>query len=63
MTTRDIHAQIKDLYGVEVSAEMVSKITDRILPMVQEWQSRPLEASIPLYLWTQFITKYEKINR
>jgi len=47
MTTRDIHAQIKDLYGVEVSAEMVSKITDRILPMVQEWQSRPLEAIYP----------------
>jgi len=47
MTTRDIHAQIQDLYGVEVSPEMVSKITERILPMVQEWQSRPLEAIYP----------------
>lgn len=47
MTTRDIHAQIQDLYGVEISAEMVSKITDRVLPMVQEWQSRPLEAIYP----------------
>ena len=32
MSTRDIHDQLKDLYGVELSAEMVSKITDRILP-------------------------------
>lgn len=46
MSTRDIHAQIQDLYDIEVSAEMVSKITDKILPMVQEWQSRPLE---PVY--------------
>lgn len=47
MSTRDIHAQIQDLYDIEVSAEMVSKITDKILPMVQEWQSRPLEAVYP----------------
>ena len=42
MSTRDIHDQLKDLYGVELSAEMVSKITDRILPQVKEWQTRPL---------------------
>ncbi|HHU16741.1 MAG TPA: IS256 family transposase, partial [Clostridiales bacterium] len=42
MTTRDIHAQIRDLYDVEISAEMVSKITDRVLPLMQEWQNRPL---------------------
>ncbi len=47
MSTRDIHAQIQDLYDIEVSAEMVSKITDKILPMVQEWQSRPLEPVYP----------------
>jgi putative transposase len=44
MSTRDIHDQIKDLYGVEVSAEMVSKITDHIIPSIKEWQSRPLES-------------------
>lgn len=47
MSTRDIHAQIQDLYDIEVSAEMVSKITDKILPMVQEWQSRSLEPVYP----------------
>jgi len=47
MTTRDIGAEIKDLYGVDVSAEKVSKITDRILPEIKEWQSRPLEHIYP----------------
>ena len=39
MSTRDIHDQIQELYGMELSAEMVSKITDRILPEIKEWQS------------------------
>lgn len=42
MSTRDIHDQLKDLYGIELSADMVSKMTDRILPEVKEWQNRPL---------------------
>jgi hypothetical protein len=41
--TRDIHDQIKDIYGVEISAEMVSKITDHVVPEIKEWQNRPLE--------------------
>jgi len=45
MTTRDISEQVKSLYGVEISAETVSNITNRILPIVSEWQSRPLEKS------------------
>ncbi len=47
MSTRDIHDQLKDLYGIELSAEMVSKITDKILPQVKEWQSRPLAPIYP----------------
>ena len=47
MSTRDIHDQIQELYGMELSAEMVSKITDRILPEIKEWQSRPLNAVYP----------------
>ncbi|WP_443659034.1 IS256 family transposase [Clostridium algidicarnis] len=43
MTTRDITEQIKGLYDVEISAETVSNITNRILPLVTEWQNRPLE--------------------
>lgn len=47
MSTRDIHDQLQDLYGIELSAEMVSKITDKILPEVKEWQSRPLNPVYP----------------
>jgi len=47
MSTRDIHDQIQDLYGMEMSAEMVSKITDRILPEIREWQSRLLNPVYP----------------
>ena len=47
MSTRDIHDQLQDLYGIEMSAEMVSKITDKILPEIREWQSRPLNLVYP----------------
>lgn len=43
MTTRDISEQVKNLYDVDLSSEMVSNITNRILPVVAEWQNRPLE--------------------
>lgn len=43
MTTRDITAQVKNLYDIEISAEMVSNITNKIIPVVTEWQNRPLE--------------------
>ena len=43
MTTRDIAEQVKNLYNVEISAEMVSNITNRIIPVVTDWQNRPLE--------------------
>lgn len=42
MSTRDIHAHMQDIYGVEVSSDMVSTITDKVLPLVADWQSRPL---------------------
>ena len=43
MTTRDISSHLRDVYGVEASAEMISHMTDRILPIAKEWQNRPLE--------------------
>ena len=44
MTTNDISAHIEDIYGIEVSDSLVSRITDKILPVVKEWQQRPLES-------------------
>ena len=43
MSTRDINKHIQEIYGVDISAEMVSKITDKIIPLIEEWQNRPLE--------------------
>ena len=44
MTTSDIENHIRDIYGLEVSDTTVSRITDKILPIVKEWQQRPLES-------------------
>ena len=43
MTTSDIEAHIGDIYGLDCSDTTISRITDKILPIVREWQSRPLE--------------------
>jgi transposase-like protein len=47
MTTRDISSHIKDIYGFGLSESMVSKITNKILPTIEEWQSRPLDKIYP----------------
>lgn len=48
MTTRDINDHMKDIYGVDVSATMISTITDKVLPLVTEWQNRPLSSLYPI---------------
>ena len=48
MSTRDIQAFIDNLYGVDISPDYVSKVTDRVLEDVQEWQNRPLESVYPV---------------
>ena len=47
MSQRDIAEQIKNLYDVEISPELVSKISEKIMPDVTAWQNRPLEAVYP----------------
>lgn len=47
MSQRDIAEQIKNLYDVEISPELVSNISEKILPEVTAWQNRPLEAVYP----------------
>ena len=42
-STRDIRAMLEELYGIDVSATTISAITDKIWPLVEQWQSRPLE--------------------
>ena len=47
LTTRDINEQIQELYGIEVSATMVSNITEQIIPEIKKWQERPLDDVYP----------------
>ena len=58
MTTSDIQAHIKDIYGMNISDTTVSRITDKILPEAREWQQRPLESVMQSCLWLQFITTF-----
>jgi len=48
MTTRQISEQIDEIYGFEVSEGMISNITDKLLPQIEEWQNRPLSAVYPI---------------
>ena len=44
MSTRDIEDHLRDIYGVDASASLISRITDKIMPELMEWQSRPLSS-------------------
>ncbi len=48
MSTRDIQSMLQETYGVEVSANTISAITDKIWPLVEAWQNRPLAAIYPI---------------
>ena len=48
MSNRDIEDHLKNIYGIEVSATMISKITDKIIPEIKEWQTRQLEEVYPI---------------
>ena len=48
MTTRDIVATFKEMYGADVSPTLISKVTDAVIEQVKEWQSRPLDALYPI---------------
>ena len=48
LTTRDINSYMNDIYGVDISASMVSSITDKVIPLIKEWQSRPLSRIYPI---------------
>jgi transposase-like protein len=48
MTQRDIETQLAERYGIEGSAQTISTITNKVLPLVEAWQSRPLAAVYPI---------------
>lgn len=48
MTTREIVATFKEMYDADVSATLISKVTDAVIDKVTEWQSRPLDSVYPI---------------
>lgn len=48
LTTREISEQIEDIYGFEASAQLVSRVTDKIVPQIEEWQTRRLSEVYPI---------------
>jgi putative transposase len=48
MTVREIQGHLQELYGVAVSPDLISRVTDAVLEEVREWQSRPLDAVYPV---------------
>jgi transposase-like protein len=63
MSTRDIEDHIRDIYGVEISPTTVSKVTDKILPLISEWQSRPLDRVYPIVYLDAIHYKVRQDNR
>jgi len=63
MTQRDIEENIRDIYGADISQSLVSRITDRIMPEVNEWQNRPLETVYAVIYFDGIIFKSRKDNK
>ena len=48
MTVREIQGHLQELYGIEVSPDLISRVTDAVLEEVREWQNRPLDPLYPI---------------
>ena len=63
MTTRDIQAQLQDLYGVEVSAGLISNVTDAVEQERKLWQNRSLDAVYPIVYFDALVVKVRQEGR
>jgi putative transposase len=63
MTTRDIQAHLQEIYGVEISADLVSRVTDAVINDVKEWQSRSLDEVYPILYLDATIVKVRSEGR
>lgn len=57
MTVRDIQSYVEELYGTEISRDLITRITDGILEDVTEWRNRPLNKTYPIVYIDGFIAK------
>ncbi len=63
MSTRDITATFQEMYGAEISAGLVSQVTNSVMEQVIEWQSRPLEAVYPIVYLDCLVLKIRQDKR
>ena len=63
MTTRDVQAHLADAYKVEISPELISKITDAVLGELREWQARPLDGMYPIVYLDAIVVKVRTDGR
>lgn len=57
LSTRDIQAEIQEMYGVELSATLISQVTDSVMDEVKAWQNRPLDPLYPIVFLDALIVK------
>ncbi|EMF84161.1 transposase, mutator family [Leptospira weilii serovar Topaz str. LT2116] len=62
MTTREISEHLKEIYQVEVSADLISQVTDSVMTTVIEWQNRPLDKVYPILIMDALIVKVRDGN-
>ena len=63
LCTRDIQAQIQEWYGVEVSPQLISTVTDAVMDEVRQWQNRPLESLYPILYMDCLVVKVKENQR
>jgi hypothetical protein len=62
MTTRDIRAHLREMYDVDVSADLISRVTDGVLEELAEWQSRPLDRVFPVIFIDALMVKIRVLS-
>ncbi len=61
--TREIVTTFKEMYGADVSATLISKVTDAVIEQVVEWQSRPLDAIQPVVYLDSIVIKIRQYKK
>jgi len=62
MSIRDIERQIKEMYDVEISDSLITRITDKIVPEIREWQNRTLDSVYPIVYMDAMVFKVKDEN-
>jgi putative transposase len=63
MTVRDIQAHLKEIYGVDVSPDLISSVTDAVIDEVRAWQTRPLDQLYPILYLDALVVKVKDQGR